>query len=87
MKTVGMFEAKTKLSELCEQVAETREPVVVTRRGTPYVRIDPIDKAPATIQERRMAYTVRYGKAEARDKKDFEPAPRSREVSDFDVSG
>lgn len=87
MKTVGIFEAKTKLSELCEQVAESREPVVVTRRGAPLVRIDPIDRAPATIRERRAEYVVRYGKAERRDGDDFEPAARSEEISGFTMEG
>ena len=32
-KTVGMFEAKTKFSEICARVAETGEEYVVTKRG------------------------------------------------------
>ena len=42
MTTVGFFEAKTKLSEVCEQVSKRREPVVITRRGRPIARIEPI---------------------------------------------
>lgn len=42
MTTIGLFEAKTKLSELCEQVAKRREPIVITRRGRPLVRIEPV---------------------------------------------
>ena len=42
MTTIGLFEAKTKLSELCNQVAKLREPVVITRRGRPLVRIEPV---------------------------------------------
>lgn len=38
-----MFEAKAKLSEICELVHRSREPVVVTRRGVPLVRIEPIE--------------------------------------------
>ena len=33
MKTVGIFEAKTKLSEICDEVARSGVGVVVTRRG------------------------------------------------------
>ena len=33
MNTLGLYEAKTKLSEICERVAQTGEPVVVTKRG------------------------------------------------------
>ncbi len=42
MTTIGLFEAKTKLSALCEQVAKRREPVIITRRGRPLVRIEPV---------------------------------------------
>jgi prevent-host-death family protein len=44
MKTIGMFEAKAKLSEICQRVARTGEPVLITRRGVPLVRIDPIEE-------------------------------------------
>lgn len=42
MKTIGLFEAKTKFSEICETVAAKGTAVVVTRRGRPLVRIEPI---------------------------------------------
>lgn len=41
MKEIGIFEAKTKLSEICARVAETQEEYVVTRRGKPIARILP----------------------------------------------
>ena len=41
MKTLGLFETKNRLSELCEQVASTHEPLVVTRHGKPLVHIVP----------------------------------------------
>ena len=41
MNSVGIYMAKTKLSEICEQVAQTGEPVTVTRRGVPLVQIHP----------------------------------------------
>lgn len=41
MKTVGIFEAKTKLSELCREVAETGEPILIQRRGKPIAQIGP----------------------------------------------
>ena len=44
MKTVGIFEAKAKLSEICMQVSRDHEPVIVTRRGVPLVRIEPIEE-------------------------------------------
>jgi len=41
MKSLGLFETKNRLSEICAEVAETGEPLVVTRRGKPLVRIVP----------------------------------------------
>ncbi len=43
MKAIGIFEVKTKISEICETVKETREPVLITKRGIPMVRIIPIE--------------------------------------------
>ena len=83
MKTVGLFEAKTKLSELCEEVARTRQPVTVTRRGKPLMRIEPEAATALTIRERRADYVVRH--KEKRDVRDFEVPPRSREIIDFTV--
>jgi prevent-host-death family protein len=46
MRTIGIFEAKTKLAEICRQVMTLNEPVIITKRGTPLVRIDPIASQP-----------------------------------------
>lgn len=42
MKTVGLFEAKTKLSEICDRVATAGELYTVTRRGRPVAVIMPV---------------------------------------------
>ncbi len=42
MKSIGLFEAKTKLSEICQKVAETGEVYTITRRGKPVAKIEPI---------------------------------------------
>jgi len=42
MKALGLFEVKTRLSELCQEVADSGESVLVTRRGKPLVRIVPL---------------------------------------------
>lgn len=39
MEEIGIFEAKTKLSELCKRVAEEGVSYVITRRGLPVARI------------------------------------------------
>jgi prevent-host-death family protein len=85
VKTIGIFEAKTKLSEICEEVAKTRTSVTITRRGKPLVCIEPIAERKLSIAERRASYMRIYGESESDDHRDFEPAARSREHSDFDI--
>lgn len=87
MKTVGIFEAKTKLSEICETVAQTSVPVMITRRGAPLVYIEPIREEPQrlTVRERRAAYMAKHGQEEVDDDVDFEPAPRSKENTAFRI--
>ncbi|MDP6523870.1 MAG: type II toxin-antitoxin system Phd/YefM family antitoxin [Kiritimatiellia bacterium] len=85
MRIVGIFEAKTHLSELCEQVAVTREPVTVTKRGKPLVRIDPVESDPMTIRERREIYMATHGGEERDDAVDFEPPKRSTDISSFEI--
>ena len=85
MKTVGIFEAKTKLSEICDEVARTRTRVTITRRGSPLVYIEPIVEQRLTIKERRAAYMSAHGAGESDDAADFEPAARSREKSPYRI--
>ena len=78
MTTLGIYEAKTKLSEICERVAQTGEPVVVTRRGVPLVQIDPVAPATGTgsmIWELRDRFVNEHGELEA----DIELPPRTVE--------
>lgn len=62
MKVVGLFDAKNRLSEVCEGVVYSGEPVTVTRRGKPWVRIVPIIDSDAkqsvwdTVEEARATY-------------------------------
>ena len=41
MEQIGMFDAKTRFSEIVEQVLTTGQPVTVTNRGKPVVDIIP----------------------------------------------
>ena len=50
MNTVGIFEAKTKLTVMCEEIARTGLPVMVSKRGRPMVLITPV---PAALQSTR----------------------------------
>ncbi len=42
---IGLFEAKTKLSEICGKVRESGVEYVITRRGKPVARLVPHDPA------------------------------------------
>jgi prevent-host-death family protein len=85
MKKLGLFEAKTKFSEVCDEVARTGQSVTVTRRGKPLVRIDPVEESTMTMRERRDEYMSRHAEQEQPDRKDFEPPKRSREMGRFTV--
>jgi len=63
MRRVGLFEAKAKLSELCAAVARDREAVVITRRGKPLVRLEPVaaPRREPTIWQRRAGFLASNG--------------------------
>jgi prevent-host-death family protein len=64
MVTIGLFEAKTKLSEICERVAAQGVSVMVTRRGKPLVTIEPMKPAKSgrkSVWDRRAAYEKKHG--------------------------
>src|SRR6266487_2937131 len=80
MTTIGLFEAKTKLSELCEQVAKRREAVVITRRGRPLVRIEPVGPGKgmsSSVWDSRAAWEKKHGPL----REAFEPPARA--TTDF----
>jgi prevent-host-death family protein len=85
VKTIGIFEAKTKLSAICEEVARTNMPVTITRRGKALVCIEPVAHQRLSIKERRAAYLRAHGSTESDDTSDFKPAARSRERSTFAI--
>ena len=63
MKTIGVYEAKTKISEICETVKKTHEPVVITKRGIPMVKITSIEDSEeqSYIWEKHKKYTKTNG--------------------------
>ena len=76
--TIGLFEAKTKLSKLCEQVAKRREGVVITRRGRPLVRIEPVGPEKglsSSVWNSRDAWEKKHGPL----REEFEPPARGRQ--------
>lgn len=74
MKSVGVFDAKNRLSEICEQVASTGEPCLVTRRGKAWVQIIAVkEEAPASVWGSVEEGEARYGPL----MDEFELPPRS----------
>ena len=64
MNAIGMLEARTKFSEICERVASQGVSVVVTRRGRPLVRIEPVRPARAktrSVWDLRAEYEKKHG--------------------------
>jgi prevent-host-death family protein len=62
---IGLFEAKTKFSDICERVAAKGVAVVVTRRGKPLVTIEPIPVAKgrtASVWDRRADLEKKQGR-------------------------
>lgn len=51
MKSVGIFEAKTRLASICDEVWRSGAPVLVQRRGRPLVVIAPVNKPDTTGRE------------------------------------
>jgi prevent-host-death family protein len=63
MKSVGLFEAKTKLSEICDRVSRTGCAVRITRRGRPWVVIAPCpqDSPNRSVWTRRKEFERAHG--------------------------
>jgi prevent-host-death family protein len=79
MNAIGLFEAKTKFSEICERVAAQGVPVLVTRRGQPLVTIEPIPVAkgrPTSVWDRRAAFERKHGPLT----EDFALPPREKQT-------
>ena len=74
MKTIGLFEAKTKLSEICDTIARTGQPVIVNRRGKPLVGISPavVRSRKKSVCDLRDEFIRKHGPLDM----DFEIPPR-----------
>ena len=62
MTTVGLFEAKNRLSELVERAARGEE-IVITRRGVSVARLLPPERLDAHVQARALAERIRLTRA------------------------
>lgn len=61
MPTVGVFEAKTRLSELLERVAAGEE-ITITRRGQPIARLVPATERSAETVRRAIEEMQAFSK-------------------------
>ena len=50
MKSVKISEFKAKALAIMDEVASTRTPILVTRRGKPLVKVEPCDEPPTVNQ-------------------------------------
>ena len=73
--TISLFEAKAHLSDLVRRVAESGRGVLLTVRGKPMVRIEPLQKGPAP----QDAWEVRERVAAEYGIPDFAQPPRTEE--------
>lgn len=42
LKTIGVLEAKSRFSEICSEIAESGDTVVISSRGEPLVEVRPV---------------------------------------------
>jgi prevent-host-death family protein len=63
MDMVALYDAKNRLSEICNQVSKTGEPCVISRRGKPVVKLVPVedDRASASVWDTVEESRARYG--------------------------
>ncbi|MEM1223622.1 MAG: type II toxin-antitoxin system Phd/YefM family antitoxin [Verrucomicrobiota bacterium] len=62
MEMIALYDAKNRLSEICNQVLETGEPCLISRRGKAVVKLVPVyetgkaDSVWDTVEESRARY-------------------------------
>jgi len=62
MESVALYDAKNRLSELCNKVTESGEPCIISRRGKPIVKLVPIEDSEEsqsvwdTVEEAQAKY-------------------------------
>lgn len=66
MNMVALFDAKNRLSELCNKVVESGQPCVISRRGKPVVKLVPVeaDDSGVSVWDSIEESQTRYGALE-----------------------
>lgn len=73
MKSVGIFEAKTHFTSLCEEVVRTGEATMVSKRGKPLVMVVPVSDQADEVREDILAAWMEWEEnhPEAGEETDF----------------
>ncbi|NBD37819.1 MAG: hypothetical protein GVY10_04540 [Verrucomicrobia bacterium] len=66
MKRIGIYQAKTHLAQICEEVARTGEACLVSRNRKPLVRIVPLGEegGPGSVWDTVEESRAKYGPLE-----------------------
>ena len=66
MDMAALYDAKNRLNEICNQVVESGQPCVISRRGKPVVKLVPVEAelAGESVWDSVEASRVRYGELE-----------------------
>jgi antitoxin (DNA-binding transcriptional repressor) of toxin-antitoxin stability system len=73
VKTMGIFEAKTRFTALCDEVIRTGQPMMVSKRGKPLVLVTPVPSAIASDRDDILSAWSRWEEAHpgGEDEPDF----------------
>jgi prevent-host-death family protein len=82
VKRIGIYQAKTHLSQLCDEVAQTGEAYLVSKNGRPLVKIVPFrdEAGPVSVWDTVEESRGKYGPLEEFD------LPERTPRSDMDSS-
>lgn len=64
---MGIFEAKSRFTALCDEVVRTGEPTLVSKRGRPLVMVTPVPAETCAAREDILAAWTSWEKARAGD--------------------
>lgn len=78
VKTLGIFEAKTRFTALCEEVVRTGRPTLIQKRGRPMVLVTPVPPELSAQRPGILAAWQRWQEAHPRDHGEFPPVWRMR---------
>ncbi|MEX2382846.1 MAG: type II toxin-antitoxin system Phd/YefM family antitoxin [Opitutales bacterium] len=81
-KTIGIFEAKTHFSQLCDQVSLSGQPLLVERRGKALIMISPLDPIHGQEGDDILSAWQRWTEEHPEEEQDFPDVSRLRSNKD-----